>query len=197
MIRRRQFLGWMAGFIPAVAIVRGAHRLSIAELNAAPETLDALGLAILPKELGEAQILRVVAAFRAWLDGYRENAELLHAYGASRLTCSGPTPATRWIAQLDQLGKSFASLSIGERQAIVRSALGGERNVSLGSPERANHVAIGLLSFFYASSAATDLCYEAAIGKNTCRPLARSPERPIGRTPGRLLPTLSTTESGS
>ena len=40
----------------------------------------------------------------------------------------------------------------------------------------ANHVAVALLAHFYESSAAADLCYEAHIGRETCRPLAQRRE---------------------
>ena len=43
----------------------------------------------------------------------------------------------------------------------------------------ANHVSLALLAHFYDSSAATDLCYEAQIGKQTCRPLAASARKPL------------------
>ena len=39
--------------------------------------------------------------------------------------------------------------------------------------------AVALLAHFYASPAATDLCYEARIGKDTCRPLAQSSRKPL------------------
>jgi hypothetical protein len=187
MQSRRQFLTWMAGLVPAAVIVRRAHAASIAHLTAAPETLDALGRAVLPTDLGDAQIGRTVSAFRRWMDGYRENAELNHGYGNSRLRFTGPTPATRWTKQLDDLdgaarsssGSAFSSLSVPQRQAIVRQALTTERGTGLSSsPDGANHVAAALLSFFYTSAAATDLCYEAKIGKNTCRQLGESSARP-------------------
>jgi hypothetical protein len=186
MLGRRQFLGWAAGLVPAAALVRRAHAAAIAELNAAPETLDALGLAILPSELGDAQIGRIVSGFRRWMDDYREGAELLHAYGGSRLTFAGPTPATRWMAHLDALetaarakhSTSFSSLAISQRQAIVRDAMANERGTNVPSPDRATHVAAGLLGFFYASPQATDLCYLAAIGRSTCRPLSKSSVKP-------------------
>ena len=63
----------------------------------------ALGAAVLPSELGATQIAYIVAGFRRWIDGYRENAEVNHAYGNSRLRFTGPTPATRWAKQLDDL----------------------------------------------------------------------------------------------
>lgn len=193
MQSRRQFLAWMAGFVPAAFIVRRAHVASIAHLAAAPETLDALGRAVLPNELGDAQIGRTVAAFRRWMDGYRENAELNHGYGNSRLRFSGPTPATRWMKQLDDLetaaksasGSTFAALPVAQRQALIRPALATERGAGVSSsPDAANHVAAALLAFFYASPAATDLCYEAKIGKNTCRPLGESSARPVALSRG-------------
>jgi hypothetical protein len=186
MLGRRQFIVWAAGLVPAAALVRRAHAASIAQLNAAPETLEALGLAILPAELGEAGSHRIIAAFRRWLDDYKEGAELLHAYGASRLTFAGPTPATRFATQLDALdaaaksrhGRAFAALAIEQRRALASEALTGERGAGVPAPDRAAHVAAALLGFFYTSPQATDLCYLATIGRNTCRPLAKSSERP-------------------
>jgi hypothetical protein len=186
MLGRRKFLAWTAGLVPVAVIVRRAHAAAIAELVAAPETLDALGLAILPGELGEAQIRRVVASFRRWLDGYKEGAELLHAYGGSRLSFAGPTPATRWMPQLDALesaaqtshGRSFSAITIDQRRAIVRTALASERAGAVPAPERATHVATALLGHFYTSPQATDLCYTVTIGRNTCRPLSKSSQKP-------------------
>jgi hypothetical protein len=60
----------------------------------------------------------------------------------------------------------------------VRAALAGERGESLPSPLAAKHVALALLSHFYDSSAATDLCYESQIGRQQCRPLAAQAEKP-------------------
>ena len=187
MLGRRQFLGWAAGLIPAAVVVRHAHAAAIAELNAAPETLDALGLAILPTELGAAGARQVVAGFRRWLDEYREGAELNHGYGTSRLSLAGPTPATRWMPQLDALeaaaqrahGGAFTALTVEQRRALVRDALAAERATGVPAPERATHVAAALLGYFFTSSQATDLCYLAPIGRDKCRPLAMSPKRPV------------------
>jgi hypothetical protein len=207
MLSRREFLGWLAATVPAGFVVRRAHAESVAYLAAAPETLDALGEAILPSELGAAQIARVVAGFRRWIDGYREGAEVNHAYGNSRLRFVGPTPATRWTRQLDDLdsaaksahGRAFAALTIAERQALVRPLIAGERGIP-GSPDGGAHVAAALLGYFYGSSQATDLCYEAAIGKSTCRPLSESGKKPSQRTgakSGRLLPVRADIGVGS
>src|SRR5260370_41771331 len=156
MLSRREFMGWVAGLIPAAAVVRRAHAASIAYLTAAPETLDALGAAVLPAELGSAATGQVVAGFRRWIDGYRENAELNHGYGNSRLRFSGPTPATRWTKQLDDLdagaraahGGSFAALTVGQRRAICRAPLPARRRppADPGRRARAQTAAFGCVS---------------------------------------------------
>jgi hypothetical protein len=186
MLGRRQFLTWAAGLVPAAVLVRRAHALAVAELTASPETLDALGLAILPSELGDAQARRVVVGFRRWLDDYKEGAELLHAYGASRLAFAGQTPATRFASQLDALeaaskaryGKTYRQATLEQRRALAREALAGERGAGMSAPDRATHVAAALLGFFNTSPQATDLCYLASIGRNTCRPLSKSAVKP-------------------
>jgi hypothetical protein len=207
MLSRREFIGWLAAAVPVGFLVRQAHAESVAHLVAAPETLDALGAAVLPSEIGALQTKRVVAGFRRWIDGYREGAELNHAYGNSRLRFTGPTPATRWTKQLDELdaasrsahGRSFAALAIAERQAIVRPLIAGERGIP-GTPDGGAHVATALLGYFYGSSEANDLCYEAAIGKNSCRPLSESTRKPPPNRPairGRMLPVRNDVEVGS
>jgi hypothetical protein len=188
-ISRRAFLAWAAGAIPAAGVVRRAHALSVAALSstgAPTATLRALGDVVLPSALGTAGIDREVAAFRRWMTDYREHAELTHGYGTSRIRYSGPTPVTRWTSQLDaldaagrkQFGAPFASLALSRREAVVRAALGGKLD-RLPAVAEADHVAIALIAHFYGSSAATDLCYGAAIGREQCRPLAQSSREPL------------------
>jgi hypothetical protein len=207
MVSRREFVSWLATVVPAGLVVRYAHAESVAYLLSAPATLDALGSAVLPSELGAGQIARVVAGFRRWMDGYREGAEVNHAYGNSRLRFTGPTPATRWTRQLDELdaaaqsahGRPFSALSVSERQALIRPLIASERGIP-GSPEGGTHVAVALLGFFYGSSEANDLCYEAAIGKSTCRPLSESSRKPAPRVAGRggrMLPVRNDMRVGS
>jgi hypothetical protein len=185
---RRGFLGSLAAAVPLAVIVRQAHAAAIAHLAADPATLDALGEAVLPaRALGAAGVKRAVAAFREWGTGYREGAELNHGYGTSRLRATGPTPMTRWSAQLDELDaaartahqKGFASIALPQREVIVRAALQGQRIDRMPGVADAPHVALALLAHFYDSSAANDLCYEAHIGRETCRPLAQQSRKPL------------------
>ena len=187
MTTRRSFLTTLAVAVPSLSLVRLAHASAIRELAADPHTLDALGEAILPSELGSAGIARAIDGFRRWMGGYQAGAELLHGYGTSVLTYAGPTPAMKWalhLTRLDQSAKAahrkpFASLGIAERQALVRDALKDTPSPSLGPVGRAQHVSVALLSHFYRSPDALDLCYNAHIGRQTCRPLAAQSRRPL------------------
>src|SRR5947209_20203868 len=102
-LTRRTFLASLASAIPLAVIVRQAHAAAVVHLTSDPATLDALGEAVLPSALGHAGLLKAVSEFRSWGAGYREGAEVVHGYGTSRLRTLGPSPMTRWAAQLDEL----------------------------------------------------------------------------------------------
>ena len=186
-LSRRAFLGALAAAVPAAALVRRAHAAAVDDLAASPRSLHALGEAVLPSELGRAGTLAAVAGFQRWIAGYRENVELVHGYGTSALERSGPTPATRWAAQLDALdrtaraqgARSFAALPLDLRREIVRRDLETLKADRIGAVGRAPHVALALLAHWYDTPDATDRCYQARIGKESCRPLAASARKPL------------------
>lgn len=186
-VSRRTFLAVLAAAVPTASIVRLAHAAAVDEIAGRPETLHALGEAVLPSELGRERIAASVAGFQRWIDGYREGAELVHGYGTSQLEWTGPTPATLWVVQLDKLddaaqrahSRPFAGLTVAQRQELVRAQLEGFKSERLPPIGRCPHVALALLAHFYGSSAATDLCYDAQIMRENCRPLAMSSRRPV------------------
>lgn len=186
-ISRRRFLATLAAAVPLAAVARRAHAAALAHLESDPATLDALAEAVLPSALGRAGARRAAAAFRDWGAAYRENAELVHGYGTSRLRSTGPTPVTRWATQLDDLDararaehrRSFRELSVADRATVVRAALDGQRLDRMPSVATAGHVALALVAHFYESPAAIDLCYDARIGRQTCRPLAAQSHKPL------------------
>lgn len=186
ILTRRSFLASLAATVPLAVIVRRAHAAALEHVQGDPATLDALALTVLPSQLGRARVTREAAAFRDWAGKYKENAELVHGYGTSRLRSTGPTPLTRWTAQLDQLDadaqrlrqRRFRDLSAGDREQIVRGALKAERIDRMPAVVDANHVAVALLAHFYDSPGAADLCYEAQIGRQSCRPLAAQASKP-------------------
>lgn len=187
LFSRRRFLATVAATAPLAAIVRRAHAEAVIHLESDPSTLDALAEAVLPSSLGRVGARRAASSFREWGARYRENAELVHGYGTSRLRATGPTPVTRWATQLDQLEararsehqRPFRELTVEQRTALVRAVLQGERLDRMPSVASAKHVAIALLAHFYETPAAMDLCYGAQIGRQTCRPLSAQARKPL------------------
>jgi len=185
MLARRHFVLQLAALLPLPLVARRVHRLAVADLD--PGLLRALAAAVLPSELGGSGLERTTADFERWLAGYREGVELVHGYGTGQIQYTGPSPALRWSTQLRELEAAsqrhhrmpFERLAVGERQTLVRSALEGQRVGGLPQIDRAPHVAIGLLAFFYGSPEASDLCYQARIGSSSCRPLSESARRPL------------------
>ena len=186
-VSRRTFLAALSAALPTAAFVRLAHAAAVDELAGRPQTLRAVGEAVLPAELGRGGTATVVDGFQRWIAGYRENAELVHGYGSSKLESTGPTPATRWATQLDDLdrtarrthNRSFAALTIAQRQQMVQVELNAFKIDRIPPIGRCPHVALALLAHFYASYAATDLCYDAQIMRENCRPLAASSRKPL------------------
>lgn len=187
-LSRRGFLASLATALPLAVLVRRAHAAAVVHLQTDPATLGALADAVLPAAaLGTAGVTRAAAAFRDWGANYREGAELVHGYGTSRLRRTGPSPLTRWSRQLDDLDaaarakhqRAFRALTRAQREELVRAALNGQRLDRLPAVAAAGHVALAVLAHFYDSPEATDLCYQARIGRTTCRPLSASSRRPL------------------
>jgi hypothetical protein len=204
-LARRAFIVRLLSLLPPALLARAAWARprarradaesgleSAVESSAAAAPLDdalllPLASAVLPSELGEAGNRRAASAFQAWLAAYRPEAELLHGYGSGEIRRLPLSPAPAWRRQLAALGresvrrhrKPFGEIDAGERRAIVRSAIGDEKLERMPSPLGARHVAVALIAHFYASPEATDLCYEAEIGRTRCRPLAASPVEPV------------------
>jgi hypothetical protein len=187
-LSRRGFLASLAAAVPLATIVRRAHAAAVEHLQGDPATLTALAEVVLPAAaLGKAGVTKAATAFRDWGAGYHEGAELVHGYGTSRLRTTGPTPLTRWTKQLDDLdaaaqsahGNPFRSIGMNERATLVRAALAGQRVDRMPAVADASHVALGLIAHFYDSPDAADLCYDAQIGKNQCRPLAAATRKPL------------------
>ena len=170
------------------------------------ETLRAVGDAVLPTgDLGDDGVDRVVTDFEAWIEGFEPVAEMPHGYlnrGLSNIRYGPPDPGPRWAAQVEALEllanrrhrTTFAELSIENRRSLIEGQLQRDELGRLPSAGQARHVAVGLLAFFYGGSEATDLCYEASIGRFKCRglatlgreprPLAGAPDEPGPTTPG-------------
>ena len=118
-------------------------------------------------------------------------AELDHAYiWTDDILYGPPHPGPLWNAQLEALsleaekrhGVAFLDLSRADQESLVRRQIPNDLPPGLPDPARAPHVALGLLAYFYQTSEANDLCYEARIERFTCRGLESSSSEPPRRS---------------
>lgn len=141
-------------------------------------TLRAVAEAVLPAELGADGRERAVTAFERWSDGLEPVAELAHPYLVPETRYSGPDPRPGWAAQLEGLdkecrarfGKALGDLDVPACRKLLAGPV-GQAGPGLGAPANANHVAVALMAHFFASPAATDMCYGRVIAKQQCRGL--------------------------
>ena len=194
MSSRRTFVGWLSGLGAALGIgVRGrpaqANAREAAEQNGNLDAAMVRGVAdvVLPSELGNDGITRVSRAFSQWIGGYRAGLEVVHPYGSAELRQTGESPIARWRSQLSSLDgaarakhqRAFTALTRDQRRELVMQALADDRINRLPDPLQANHVAMGMLAWYFATPEAADLCYDAKIGRQQCRPLGHSARQPL------------------
>ncbi len=203
MLSRRTFVSWLSGFGAAIGIgVRARTGEAKAGAISAPQqsnTLDTttvtrLAEVVLPGELGDAGFTRASRGFTQWIGGYRAGAELVHPYGSTNIRRTGESPAGRWRTQLTALDRDarakhqrgFNALTRDQRRELVVAALGTERTTRMPEPLDANHVALALVGWYFTQPEATNLCYQAKIDRNQCRPLVNAPRQPLplARGPG-------------
>lgn len=194
MLTRRSFTRWSAAVTawlawarrPAAARPRPPLQSgNVAGLGA--RDLLPLAQAVLPAELGPAGIERAVQEFATLIAGYRPGMETLHPYGAERLGRVADFTPAPWVAQLRALDaaararyrRAFGDLTIADRQVLVQEALAAATSGNrIGQKLAAPHVALGLLTHFLDSPAATNLAYQRVIDPRQCRPLAAAPQVP-------------------
>ncbi|HEX7938647.1 MAG TPA: hypothetical protein VF483_06610 [Gemmatimonadaceae bacterium] len=189
MISRRTFVAAVAGALPVALVTRKADALSARWIAGESEMLRALAEAVLPSEIGAAGAAKVAADFVRWMDEYKEGAELDHGYGTSALRFMRASPRPRWAAQIERMStpgaRPFVELTLEQRRNVVRDELKSERTDRMPSVPAAPHVALALMAFYYGSPGAADLCYNAQIGRQTCRPLAQQSRKPLPLAGGR------------
>ena len=171
-IDRRTFIAALATLPAAAAWPAHAAGVRAASLHSVAD-------AILPSALGDAGIASAADQFRGWLDRYQPGAELDHGYGSGTLRYAPADPRPQWTAQLEELdadartqhNRAFDALDRPTRRTLVAARLTATNADRLTSPLGARHVALALLSWFYTTPTAHDLCYQARITPLTCRPL--------------------------
>ena len=195
MLSRRTFVSWLSGIGAALGFgvrTRPATAIAPAGVSEQGTSLDAavvrsIAEVVLPAELGNDGFARVSRAFATWAGGYRQGVELVHPYGSTQLRQTGESPVPRWRSQLIALDgdarvkhqRAFTALTRDQRREIITTIFAAERSNRLPDPLQANHVSLALLAWYFATPEASDLCYDAQIGRNQCRPLINAPRQPL------------------
>ena len=154
------------------------------------DALMPLAEVVLPSELGADGRHKAVDAFVRWIRDYKEGADTDHGYGNTRIRSLGPSPAAAYPAQLaaldaaafDHDATTFASASLAVRREIVEAAIAYAKVERLPGRPNGGHVATDLMGHFFASAEGSNLCYRAAIDRDSCRGLPGSEERPAPLT---------------
>jgi hypothetical protein len=182
-MKRRLLLQWLGAAIGTVRLPIGARAQTPAPAEQA--RIRSIAEAVLPDEIGAAEHDKVVAGFLAWLRDYRPGADTDHGYGFTRLRKLPDSPAAKYPAQLDALeaaargrGSSFPDLSRDDRRSLLEAAITAARIERLPSRPDGGHIATDLMGFYFNSIDANDRCYRSAIGRDLCRGLDGSSERP-------------------
>jgi hypothetical protein len=166
-MRRRTLLQWIA---TAAATVRAwAQTTNFPGKHSA--TLRELAVIVLPSELGREGIDRIAGQFERWVREYRPGAEMDHGYGFPRLRIKAPSAASNYVAQLEAFARPITAKSI---EAAFEQA--GIKDLPRTPDGR--HIAADLMSFYFQSSDANDLCYRAQIRRDSCRGLDGSQNPP-------------------
>jgi len=134
-------------------------------------TLKDLAAIVLPSDLGRNGTDRIADQFERYVREYRPGADTDHGYGFTRVRQKPPSPAPDYLKQL-------AALPTPLTREAVEAALEASQIKEMPRLPDGKNVIADLMSFYFRSADANDLCYRAAIGRDTCRGLAGSGKEP-------------------
>ena len=181
----------MLAMLPAIRIRAFAQPRELTPEAIA--TLHDVAATVLPPSIGTAKIKDVADKFVAWTRGYREGVALAHGYGHPRLVKSGASPVPGYVRQLAALeaaalrhssgperakGGGWPALDLEARRAILDAALAEAGVRTLPPRPMGQHVVADLMAFYFRSSEANDLAYNALINREVCRPIAITTRKP-------------------
>jgi hypothetical protein len=133
--------------------------------------LRKVALLVLPSQLGESGSQKIVKDFILYVRGYHAGADTEHGYGVTRVRPKPPSPTATYLSQLRALPPPVT------QDAVVQS-LEQSRVRDLPRIPDGKNVIADLMSFYFRSSPANDLCYRASIGRDECAGLAGSEHVP-------------------
>lgn len=166
-MRRRTALQWLASL--GTSIRGWSQTESFPGSQSA--TLRNLAAAVLPASLGRPGTDEIARQFERYVREYRPGADTEHGYGFTRVRPKPPSPAPAYTRQL-------AALPDPLTRAAVEAALEEAQIKELPRLPEGKSVIADLMSFYFRSADANDVCYGAAIQRETCRGLAGSSRPP-------------------
>lgn len=185
-MKRRTLLQWIAGAAASLPFLNVRLAAAVGELSPGQLLVlrDVAGT-VLPASLGPKATDAAVDGFVRWMRGYREGVPLSHGYGDPQLVRTGPTPVPGYARQITALedaararGGRFGALGLNVRRVLLDGALTSAGVRGLPARPDGTHVVSDLMAHYFRSSAATDLCYNAHIGRNTYRAIEVTTVRP-------------------
>ncbi len=183
MKRRKalQTLATAAAALPLLRVPLEAQELTSEQIF----VLRDVAATVLPSAIGRKGQDEAVDNFLRWIRDYREGVPLSHGYGEPRLVRSGPSPAPGYRKQMEALqaaaqarGGRFGALPIDVRRTVLDEVFKAADVRNLPGRPDGRHVVADLMSHYFRSSAANDLCYNARIGRHTYRAIRVSTVRP-------------------
>ena len=148
-------------------------------------TLRAVAAVVLPASLGGRGTDQAAQRFVQWVRAYRAGELMDHGYGRTRVRRTPESPREVYVDQLAKLeaaaaaqGRAFDRLPQDAREALVKAALEEAKVHNLPLRPDGQHVIADLMTFYFSSSEANDVCYRAHVGRLTCRPLDLTFNRP-------------------
>src|SRR3954468_10362177 len=174
MRRRRilQFLAAAAGTVPFRPWQAWAQTVTFPGNQA--NSLQALALLTLPASLGHEAVLAAAKRFEKWVQDYRPGADTDHGYGHTRVVPLPSSPAPVYLEQLQTLKPGLMASAPERARAAVIASLDEAGIKDLAPYGHVRHIAADLMSHYFLSDGANDLCYEAAIQRHECRGLKNS-----------------------
>jgi hypothetical protein len=167
-MHRRNALQWLVGFGTAIR----AWSQNIQFPGDQAPALKTLAAHVLPSTCNPD---RIAEAFVRYVREYRPGADTEHGYGFTRVLPKPPSPALEYIRQL-------AALPVPLTADAIAAALDQAQIKDLPRLPEGKSVIADLMGFYFRSAEANDLCYRAAIKRDTCRGLDGSSKKPAPLT---------------
>ncbi|HEX4747947.1 MAG TPA: hypothetical protein VH302_00260 [Bryobacteraceae bacterium] len=141
--------------------------------------LKEIAATVLPETLSRQGTDKVAVDFIRWVHDYKQGAEMQNGYGVTRVRSVPPGPAAKYLDQLRELSSSvLVDPDTPRRRTLLAERLKADGIHDLPGLPLTGNIVVDLMAFYFNSSAANDLLYEAAIGRDTCRGLEHSSAQP-------------------